>query len=214
MRLVTATPNALYCDTDQVLTAAACNLLLAHGIRGVWRYPEDVTVEEHNVILASGLEEYFVGHAHAPGWQASAAGGQADGQRQIAALTRLGIPQGVHLAFDLEGPASGIPAVISHVTSHANVVLAAKCIPALYVGEGALLSSAQLFQLPSQLYWAAVSRLVDAAGTAQVPWCGYSVYQGDPFDVVLDDGAGTKVTIDYDYVKQDFQGRLPIGVAQ
>lgn len=214
MRLVTATPNALYCDTDQILTTAACNLLLSRGIKGVWRYPEDVTIEELNVILTSGLILFFVGHSPLPGWQASAARGTTAGQHQLTSLTRLGIPTGVHLAYDLEGPAPGIAAVTSDVTAHANVVLGAKYIPALYVGEGALLSSVQLYQLPSQLYWAAVSRLVDAAGNAQVPWCGFSIYQGDPFDVVLDDSAGTKVTIDYNYVKKDFEGRLPIGVVQ
>jgi hypothetical protein len=155
----------------------------------------------------------LVGLARWRGWKASAAGGQADGQKQVAALQRLGILQGVHLAFDLEGPASGIPAVITHVTAHAKVVVKANCIPALYVGEGALLSSAQLMALPSELYWGGCSILEDAAGIAQVPHCGYAVVQGTPSEVVLDDGAGTKVTIDYNYVKKDFEGRLPIGVA-
>lgn len=213
MRLITATPNALYCDTDQTLTATACNLILAHGIRGVWRYLSALTPAEVTLILASGLELYFVNFARAAGWQASAAGGLADAIRDLDCLKGLGIPLGVHVAFDLEGPAPGIPAVINHVTAHANKLIVADVIPALYVGEGALLSSVQLMALPSELYWSGCSILEDAAGIAQVPHCGFAVVQGTPSEVVLDYGAGTKVTIDYDYVKSDFEGRLPIGVA-
>jgi hypothetical protein len=213
MKLVTATPNALYCDTDEALTTPMCNLLLAHGIRGVWRYLSALTPAEVALILASGLELYFVNFAHGAGWQASTAGGVTDAQRDLARLTVLGIPRGVHVAFDCEGPAAGIPALDNHLGSYANNIAAAKYLPALYVGEGALLSSAQLFAAPFVLYWAACSRLVDAANVAQVPWCGYSIIQGRPFDVTLDDGAGTKVIVDYDSVIQDFSGRLPIGVA-
>lgn len=213
MRLITATPNAVYCDTDTTLTTPMCNLLLSHGIRGVWRYLSALTSAEVAIILSSGLELFFVNFAHDAGWKASTAGGVVDAQRDLARLAALGIPQGVHVAFDCEGPAAGIPALSNHLGSYANNVAASKFLPALYVGQGALLSSAQLFSLPFVLYWASCSRLVDAANIAQVPWCGYSVQQGRPFEVVLDDGAGTKVTIDYDGVIQDFNGRLPIGVA-
>jgi len=213
VRLVTATPNAIYCDTDTTLTTPMCNLLLAHGIRGVWRYLSALTSAEVALILASGLELYFVNFAHDPGWQASTAGGVADAKRDLVCLGKLGIPIGVHVAFDCEGPAAGIPALDNHLASYANNVAQSKYLPAIYVGQGALLSSAQLYSLPFVLYWASCSRLVDAASVAQVPWCGYSIFQGRPFDVTLDDGAGTKVTIDYDSVIQDFNGRLPIGVA-
>lgn len=213
MRLVTATPNALYCDTDTVLTTPMCNLLLAHGIRGVWRYLSALTLGEVSLILTSGLELYFVNFAHDAGWQTSTAGGVADAKRDLACLTKLGIPTGVHVAFDCEQPTAGIPALDNHLASYANNIAQSRYLPALYNGEGSLLSSAQLFDLPFVLYWASCSRLVDAASIAQVPWCGYAIQQGRPFEVTLDDGAGTKVTIDYDSVIQDFNGRLPIGVA-
>lgn len=211
MKLVTATPNAMYCDTDEVLTAAGCALLKSKGIRGVFRYLSGLQTPELNTILGSGLELYFVNYAHAEGWIPSSKGGAADAVRDLAALARLGIPVGVHVAFDLEGP-GGLPTnVIQHVNTHALDMYKASYLPSLYVGEGSLLTSEQLYDLASVLYWASCSDLRDGSA-GLVPDCDYAIRQGRPFDVVLVDGS-TKVTIDYDSVIEDFKGRLPIGVA-
>jgi hypothetical protein len=211
MKLVTATPNSLYADTDQVLTASACELLKAKNIRGVWRYLSGLTPTERDVILASGLELYFVNYAHDAGWIPSAAGGSADAQRDLARLAALAIPVGADCAFDLEGPGGTAADVIAHVSAHAFVIQKAKYLQTLYVGEGSMLTSVQLYDLPSTLYWQSCSRLRDG-NSGLVPYCGYSVIQGNPFDVVIDE-SGTTVEIDYDYVLQDFDGRLPIGVS-
>lgn len=216
MKLVTATPNALYCDTDEVLTAAACTLLKSHGIRGVWRYLSGLSPAERDVILASGLELYFVNYAHAVGWVPSAANGALDAARDLARLSALGIPVGPHVAFDLEGPSRTANDVIAHVTAHGQVIQKARYLASVYVGEDSLLTSKQLFDLPQTLYWASCSDLRDAGSGVDaglVPACDYSIRQGRPFDVILDDGAGTKVTIDYDSVIQDLKLRLPVGVA-
>ncbi len=222
MKLVTATPNATYCDTDEVLTAAGCALLRANGIRGVFRYLSGLFQPERDVILASGLELYFVNYAHDAGWLPSAAGGKADAQRDLAALARLAIPIGVHVAFDLKGPGDTAPDVIAHVTEHATMIDAARYLPSLYVGEGSLLTSVQLYNLPSVLYWHSCSQLRDGNSGLE-PMCGYSISQGRPFEVKLTDAerstsmfgtaAITTVTIDYDNVVEDFNGRLPIGIA-
>lgn len=221
MRLVTATPNATYADTDQVLTTEACALLKSRGIRGVFRYLSGLSSLERDIILASGLELYFVNYAHAAGWRPSAVSGALDAARDLDRLARLAIPVGAHVAFDLEGPSAVVtpdslsPAasVIAHVTAHALAIAKANYLPALYVGEGSLLTSAQLYALPSVLYWQSCSRLRDAVANAGLePMCGYAVSQGRPFDVVITDGT-TSVTIDYDEVIQDFNGRVPIGVA-
>lgn len=212
MRLVTATPNALYCDTDQVLTPAGCALLRSKGIRGVWRYLSGLSPSERDAILESGLELFFVNYAHAAGWTPSAAGGLADADRDLARLHALAIPIGVHCAFDLEGPGGNENEVVAHVSTHGHTVWGSKYIPALYVGEGSMLTSATLYALPSMLYWHSCSQLRDGPSGLE-PLCGYAVQQGRPFDVALDDGAGTKVTIDYDDVVEDFKGRLPVGVA-
>lgn len=215
MKLVTATPNALYADTDEPLTPSSCALIKARGFLGVIRYLSGLTKSELGIILASGLPCFFVNFSRAAGWNPSANLGLQDAERDLACLAALSIPTGVHVAFDLEGPSilSGVGALQAHVTAHANAILKSGNFPSLYVGEGALMTSAQLFALPSVLYWASCSKLVDIFGNAQVPACDYSMKQGRPFDVVLtsDDGL-TKVTVDFNNVIQDLQGRLPIGV--
>lgn len=212
MKLVIATPNANYCDTDEVLTAATCALLKSKGIKGVFRYLSGLFASERDTILGSGLELYFVNYAHGPGWLPSSKGGATDAARDLAALTRLAIPVGVHVAFDLEGPGGTATNVIQHVNTHALDIKRASYLPSLYVGEGSLLTSVQLYDLASVLYWASCSKLRDGSA-GLVPDCDYAIRQGRPFDVVLDDGSGIRVTIDYDDVIEDFKGRLPIGVA-
>lgn len=212
MKLVTATPNALYADTDEVLTPSSCALLKSYGIRGVIRYLSGLTAKELAIILAAGLELYFINYAHLAGWLPSATGGAADAQRDLACLAKLGIPTGVHVAFDLEGPGGTATDVIAHVNTHAATIHAVSYLPSLYVGEGSMLTSKQLYMLSSQLYWASCSDLRDGP-SGLVPLCDYSIIQGRPFDVTLDDDNGTKLIIDYDYVKEDLHGRLPIGVA-
>jgi len=206
----------MYCDTDEALTAAGCALLKSHGIRGVWRYLSGLSPAERDVILASGLELYFVNYSRMAGWIPSAAEGAADAVRDLARLAVLSIPIGPHVAFDLEGPGGTAADVIAHVSAHGKAIQKASYLASVYVGEGSLLTSKQLFDLPQTLYWASCSDLRDAGpgvDAGLVPACDYSIRQGRPFDVVLDDGAGTKVTIDYDSVIQDLRGRLPVGVA-
>ena len=212
MRLVTATPNSLYCDTDQVLTPLACKLLLSKGILGVWRYLSGLTIGELNVILDSGLELYFLNYSGAPGWVPSAAEGKLDAERDISLLHQLAIPTGPHVVFDLEGPGGTADLVNAHIIAHGTDILKAQYSPALYLGEAPRITSSQASKAPSRLYWHGCSMpVLDESGVAIEPWCGYSVEQGNPFDVVLTDGV-TNVTIDYDYVRKDNRGRLPIGV--
>jgi hypothetical protein len=195
-----------------VLTSAGCALLKSRGILGVWRYLSGLSPEERDVILESGLELYFVNYAHAAGWTPSAAGGLDDADRDLVRLRALAIPLGVHVGFDLEGPGGTESEVVAHVSTHGHTIWGAKYIPSLYVGEGSKLTSGTLYALPSMLYWASCSQLRDGASGLE-PLCGYAIRQGRPFNVALDDGMGTKVTIDYDSVIEDFKGRLPIGVA-
>jgi hypothetical protein len=221
MKLVTATPNALYCDTDQVLTPATCGILKARGIKGVFRYLSGLFQPELSVILGSGLELYFVNYSRDPGWMPSAAAGTSDAARDLAALTRLSIPVGVHVAFDLESPGGTATDVIAHVTAHGTDIKKAFFLPSLYVGVNCLLNSPQLYALPSVLYWKSCSDLRDGSA-GLVPACDYSITQGRPFNVVLTmptyppvgGPAPPPVTveIDYDSVIEDLHGRLPIGV--
>lgn len=208
MKLVTATPNVLYCDTDQILTANTCLILQSRGIRGVWRYFSGLSTTERDVILASGLELYFVNYSRDRGWLPSMSQGDLDANRDLTECKRLGLPKGVHVAFDLEGPGGTAADVIAHVHEHGILIKQGGFLPALYVGEGSKLNSTQLFQLPSVLYWQSGSQLRDGLSGLE-PLCGYSVAQGRPSEITL----ANVVTIDYDFVREDFSGRLPIGVS-
>jgi len=209
MRLVSGAPSELCADTDEVLDAGKCAALMAVGIKGVFRYLEDLTASEVSTITSSGLKLYFVNHSRLPGWLPSSAAGTADGLRDVGNLQKLGIPKGVHMAFDLEGVGGGSASLCAaHVNAWAAEIQAAGYLAALYVGEGALLTSAQLYALLVTLYWASASLILDAAGNAAVPACDWSVIQGRPVDVVVG-GVG----IDYDTIYQDNKGRVPVGVA-
>jgi hypothetical protein len=211
MRLAPAVPFEPCVDTDEILDGAKCAALWAAGIKGVWRYLEDLTPGEVAAILGSGLKLFFVNHSRLPGWIPSAGDGAMDAARDVLNLKKLGIPKGVHVAFDLEGVGGGITSVSlveAHVISWSRGVQSSSNLAALYVGEGALLTSRQLFALPPTLYWASCSLIVDVAGNAAVPECDWSVLQGRPFDVII---GGVKV--DFDVVFADNRGRVPIGVA-
>jgi hypothetical protein len=208
MRLQTASPADLCVDTDTILTAAQCAALKAFGVKGVFRYASDVSVTEAGAITSSGLTLYFVNHSRAVGWIPLAAEGTADGERDVKDLQALGVPKGAHMFFDLEGVGGGNPqAVIAHVSAWAAVVSAAGYIPALYVGEGALLTSAQLYALPVFLYWCSASNVNDIFGNAAVPSCNWSIYQGRPVDTTCEG-----VVVDFDSVYEDVKGRLPVGI--
>jgi hypothetical protein len=161
------------------------------------------------------LELYFINYSRGQGWIPSATLGISDGVRDLQALRRLAIPIGVHVGFDLEGP-SGTPAnVIGHVNAHGSLIKKDGYLPELYVGEGSLLNSIELYNLVSVLYWRSCSKLRDASVNAGLePDCGYAIQQGRPFNVTLISPLApfTSVTIDYDFVVPDFKGRLPIGV--
>lgn len=209
MRLAAGVPQEACVDTDTILSGSMCAALRAAGIKGVFRYLSDLTVSEITTILVSGLKLYFVNHSRDPGWIPSGAEGKLDGERDVGQLQKLGVPRGVHIAFDLEGVGGGNPAaVMAHVNAWAAEVQAAGYLAALYVGEQALLTSAQLYALLVTLYWVSASLIRDIAGIAAVPECDWAIIQGRPVDVVV---AG--VTVDFDTIYEDNKGRVPIGVA-
>lgn len=209
MRLATGKPGDLIVDTDEALDATSCSVLRNAGIRGVVRYASDLTVHEVDTIIGAGLILYFVNHSRNPGWLPSAIDGKKDANRDLADLLRLGIPKGVHMAFDLEGVGGGSPSnVIAHVNAHAGGIQAGGYLASLYVGYGALLNSVQLYALRSTLYWHSCSRIVDMAGAEAAPECGWAMMQISPPNINL-----FGVIVDYNVVMQDFSKRLPVGVA-
>lgn len=209
MKLYRANIRETLVDTTEILTPKNCADLKAQNVAGVIRYLYNLSRPELNVILASGLACFFVNYSRKVGWTPSAADGAADGARDVKALQALGIPIGVHIAFDLEGPGGTADLVIEHVTAHAKTVVQSGYIQSLYMGEGPLISSAQAYALPyTTLYWQSCSLIRDAAGHDVVPACRYALVQLYPPDQML---AG--VEVDYNTVQSDTKNRYPIGVA-
>jgi len=211
MRFQQAQGGDLCVDVDEPLSAGACGLMRAWGVRGVWRYLSDLTLMEVMTITSSSLILYFVNHSRLPGWIPSAAEGALDAKRDLTDLARLGVPAGVHVFFDLEGVGGGAGSVanlIAHLDAYASAIKAGGYIPAVYVGDQSLLTSVQLYALGFELYWKSGSHVVDITGVEAGPECGWSAYQGSIFDVKM-----FGVEIDWDFISGDFKGRLPIGVA-
>lgn len=210
MKLHTATQGDRVADTDAILTSADCKQLVSLGYAGVFRYLSDLTSTEVGTILTSGLALYFVNHSRAVGWLPSGPLGASDGDRDVADLVRLGIPKGVHVSFDLEGVGGGSATnTSSHVNAHAAAVQASGNLAAIYVGEGAILTSAQLYALRSTLYWHSCSRIEDAAGNEAGPSCGWAAYQLFEDDFVLPNG----LVIDINSMALDFKRRAFVGVS-
>jgi hypothetical protein len=209
VKLVAGKPGDLCVDVDESLDAAHCQLMVAGGVKGVWRYLSDVKAVEAATITTSGLILYFVNHSRSPGWIPSAADGAADAKTDIANLQRLGIPAGVHMFFDLEGVGGGSPTnLIAHLDAYASAIKTAGYIPAVYVGAQSLLTSAQLYDLGFTLYWHGASHVEDITGAEAGPKCGWSIYQGSIVDIPM-----FGVTIDWNFIGGDFYDRLPVGVA-
>ena len=209
MKLASGKPGDLCVDVDEPLDTVTCSLMRAGGVKGVWRYVSDLTIAEVATIVASGLVLYFVNHSRLPGWIPAAAEGASDAKNDIANLQRLSIPAGVHMFFDLEGAGGGSQGnLIAHLDAYASAIKTAGYIPAVYVGDQSLLTSAQLYDLGFVLYWHSASHVVDVIGAEAGPQCGWSIYQASVIDIPM-----FGVTIDWDFISGDFEGRLPIGVA-
>jgi len=209
MKLATGTPGDLCIDTDEPLDVTSCRLLRNCGVKGVFRYLSDVQPTERDTIINSGLILYFVNHARSPGWIPSAAEGAQDATRDLGDLKRLAIPVGVHVMFDLEGVGGGNPQlVMDHVNAHAAGIQATKNLEGLYVGAQALLNSAQMYSVRSTLYWHGCSRVVDMSGNEAAPLCGWAVIQLFPPNISL-----FGIEFDWNIIQQDYQGRVPVGIA-
>lgn len=138
-------------------------------------------------------------------------GGAFDGHQAVAHAQEAGIPPGVTIWLDVEGQ-GGVDAsaddvraamLVAKVNAFAAIVRGAGYDPAIYVGAGALLTSAELFALAVDRYWHSMSRVVDRRGALAEPSCGWCMHQ--LFPTVLRGGTNVDINI----VGQDFMGRLP-----
>ena len=196
MRAVPAHPFAMGVDTVVSLTPGMCSALKSAGMRFAVRYLGGVGLLEVGTILDAGLAFMPVTYA-----------GQYDGFRAVQHMHDLNLPRGCTVWLDVEGAQETPLELAAKINAWAHSVQAAGFDAGLYVGAGALLTSAQLYGLAVDRYWHSCSRVTDIAGAESAPACGWSMYQLNPYNTQV---AG--VTVDVDVIQQDYKGRVPTWV--
>jgi hypothetical protein len=200
-----ARPGAKGVDCITVLNATSAHRLKAAGIDFVVRYLGTLGAPERDAILGAGLALLAVGYSRSPGWSPNAALGAQDGAAAVLHATQAGLPSGMHLFCDLEGPASTATGsdAITYVNVWAAAVRAAGYRAGLYVGYGVPLSSWELYhRLTVDAYWHSCSQVPD------VDFRGYSLIQNAKANQVI---AG--IQVDVDEVQADKLGDTPMWLA-
>jgi hypothetical protein len=196
MNIVSATAKVGARGTDSVTliqSATMAQNLKAAGVDFVLQYLGSVTAEHVGFILAAGMAFMPVTYAD-----------KFDGPTTVAELQALGMPKGITTWLDVEAVGTMDPTLLkSKINAWAKAVQAAGYVAGLYVGAGCPLTSIELYQLAVTRYWHSLSRTVDRNGADSCPACGWCMYQLFPSETV------GGVWSDYDFVQQDWQGRLP-----
>jgi hypothetical protein len=197
-------------DTDTILTSTIAAQLFASGFGFALRYlsrtqPQsaaDLSQAEATNILGAGLGLMVVQHCDRQGWSPTAALGNAYGLAAAENATSVGLPSGVTIWLDLEGPLASTPAenVIAFVNAWAGQVSTPgyNYVPGLYVGFQDILTSDQLYwRLRLKSYWSSASTVPDVA---QRGYCMIQSLAPSPVD---------GISIDRDVVQYDNFGGLP-----
>lgn len=162
--LSTAPDGTMVFDCNAPLSGSQCRAMLADGYAAAIRYVPrvnrasyDLSRNEAELILASGLGVGIVQHVGREGWDASAEKGKLYGATAAAQVLDMGFPKGMQVWCDLEGvdPNDNDPDVIAFCTEWHDAVDEVGLEAGLYVGWRTLLNSNQLYNLPFQHYWSA-----------------------------------------------------------
>ena len=163
-------------DCLQSLTADECAAMVRDGFVFAGRYLETLSLGEVATILRSGLGLVLIGESAAVDWKPSAPAGVARGQAMVTRARALGIPQGMALVIDYEGPwqsATGTDCT-AWITNCAAEIDHGGFAASLYVGWRPILTPAQLAALPGiPRYWSAYPTGHDLP-------CGYTMRQQQP----------------------------------
>lgn len=187
-------------DTITTFTPAMAARLKAAGYSFVVRYLGALHPQERDAILGAGLALLAVGYSRRPGWQPTAAVGASDGAAAVANAQAAGLPQGMTLYCDLEGPATGTTSsdCTGYVNAWADAVMSAGYIAGLYVGYAVPLTPQQLYDLKVTAYWRSCSNVQSVAVR------GYQMVQDPHADQNV---AGIRV--DIDVINADAKGDTP-----
>ena len=201
-----STPFAPGFDTDSILTSTRALQFYNLGYKFCLRYlslgeqsTRDLTAEEADDILNSGLALMPVQHVRRPGWSPSASLGGTDGQNAASNARQIGFPAGVNIWCDLEGVnrAASQQDVIDYCESWHASVRGAGFLPGLYVGANSTLTGDQLRNLSFQHYWKSQSNV------PAIPGRDYQLIQFRPS--VTANG----IVIDVDFAQSDNLGGQP-----
>lgn len=188
-------------DTVLHLTQSQCELLLAAGYSFAVQYLGPLTVATRDAILAARMALQAVTYSRRPGWMPSAALGAQDGTLDVQHARSAGLPEGMTLWIDFEGPsASAAPSdCINWVNARAHRIIGAGYKAGLYVGYGIQLTAAQLYRdLAVTGYWHSCSHVQDVAIR------GYQMIQEEPGNQHI-----CGMLVDVDTIQLDRLGNTP-----
>jgi len=193
-------------DSVQVIDGAHAQALKDWGMDFAIRYLGSVTSYEVDTILNADLAFMPVTFGLKHGTPLHQALGLMYGDRSSKQAKAIGIPSGATVWLDLEDCTGTAQEISAFVNAWASVVKGEGFMPGLYVGAGAVLSSAELYALGVVRYWQSLSKEIDQRGQLAEPNCGWSMIQ--LFPSVTIEG----VFVDVDVIQQDYKNRVPAWV--
>jgi hypothetical protein len=211
-KVQTAPPNSRGIDTDTQLSSSTSAAFVSAGYTFAIRYlslgtPEsasDLTAQEADDILASGLALMSVQHAPNAGWWPTFELGEQYGQAAAQNATAIGLPPGLNVWLDLEGVNAGASSsdVVDYCNAWSGEVSGAGYLPGLYLGYDTNLDSGQLDEVEIQYFWKSGS---DTSTGYPYPVNGFCLLQNISSSYVLDG-----VSYDLDVTQADNLGNTPL----
>lgn len=138
----------------------------------------DITPEEANHILDSGLALFLVQHVSNPGWVATGPKGMRYGKNAAVYAANCGFPPGMNIFLDLEEVSSASPAndIKDFCNEWFDALIDFGYVPGVYVGSKNGLNAQQLFSgTKFEHYWHAASEADPP--TPRPGDRGYQLYQ-------------------------------------
>lgn len=128
----------------------------------------DITPEEANDILDSGLALFLVQHVSSPGWEATGSKGMRFGKNAAIYAAHCGFPPGINIFLDLEEASSASPPdqsasspdqIDDFCNEWFDALIDFGYVPGVYVGSNNGLNASQLFSgTKFEHYWHAASQ--------------------------------------------------------
>jgi hypothetical protein len=213
---VFASHGALGLDTDTRLSLEQYTELCALGFQFVTRYLGDLTTEEVDDILTSGLLLNAVQHAHTPG-TGLAGRGADDGRRAVSDAAKAGLPP-TELWADIEepSPSTTVSVLTQYSAEWCAAVVVAAHTAGVYWGASNPGSAQDVYHLAFTGYWKSFSNVVTPfrRGYKMVQLYHYPKGECVVRDV-FQNGSPlvANVAIDVDVAQSDYLGGRPRMVA-